>query len=220
MPPVRSGCRCSRRRRGYARDTPIELQRYLSHRRTTGQALVEFSLVVPILLVLVIGLADLGRVFAAGIVAESATRNAAEIVAQQYLQDYPLGPPSPVPAGYYAKLHLRAAQAVCAEMKSLPNTNFIMGSGGPACSGMPIVLVCVRDGKDDACGTEPFGDPIPPSCDSLTSAPSNTLPGGTENSRFVEVRVCYRFTPITRSLLLPIPEIYLQRIRMFTVADY
>lgn len=172
---------------------------------------------IPILLIIVIGVADLGRVFAAGVVAESAARDAAEIAAQQYLHDYPLAPPASPPAGYYANLHLRAAQAVCAELKSLPNTNFDSSTGD--CSGWPIVLACVHDGVDDACATEPFGDAVPASCDTLTTPPSNALPAGTEQSRFVEVRVCYRFTPITHGLL-PIPDIYLQDSRMFTVADY
>jgi hypothetical protein len=85
---------------------------------------------------------------------------------------------------------------------------------------MPVVLACVHDGADDACAIEPFGNPIPPACTEMSSPPSNTLPGGTETSRFVEVRVCYRFTPLTHSLLLVVPDIDLQRTRMFTVADY
>lgn len=178
--------------------------------------MVEFALVIPILLILIVGVSDLGRVFAAGVVTESAARAAAEIAAQQYLKDYPSGPPNPVPSGYYADLHLRAAQAVCAELKSLPNTNF---SGGN-CSGMPIVLACVHDGTDDSCAAEPFGDAVPPGCSDLTTPPTNAMPGGSEPSRFVEVRVCYQFTPITQTILLPIPDIYLQRTRMFTVADY
>jgi hypothetical protein len=184
--------------------------------------LVEFSLVIPFLLILVIGFADLGRIFATGVMTESAARDAAEIVAQQYLQDYPIAAPSSAPAGYYTRLHLRGARVICSELKSLPNTNYVagLGPGDSSCSGMPIVLVCVHDGVDDSCQIEPFGDPVPAGCDGMVSAPSNALPGGTENRRFVEVRLCYLFTPLTHSLLLPVPEIYLQRTRMFSVADY
>ena len=44
-----------------------------------GQSLVEFALVLPMLLVLLLGVADFGRVFAAGITIEAAARNAAEV---------------------------------------------------------------------------------------------------------------------------------------------
>lgn len=195
---------------------PRVSDRLRASERLSGQALVEFTLVIPIVLLLLIGLSDLGRIFAAGVVTESSARAAAEIAAQQYLHDYPLAPPAPAPASYYSNLHLRAAQAVCAEMKSLPNTNF---SGGN-CSGMPIVLACVHDGVDDSCATEPFGDAIPPGCTQLTPAPTNTLPTGTETSRYVEVRVCYHFTPLTHSALFVVPDVYLQTTRIFTVADY
>jgi Flp pilus assembly protein TadG len=43
-----------------------------------GQSLVEFALVLPMLLVLLLGIADFGRVFNAGITLEAATRDAAE----------------------------------------------------------------------------------------------------------------------------------------------
>ena len=46
-----------------------------------GQSLVEFALVLPMLIVLFLGIADFGRVFAAGITVEAIARNAAEIVA-------------------------------------------------------------------------------------------------------------------------------------------
>lgn len=182
-----------------------------------GQALAEFALVIPVLLILVLGVADLGRVFAAGVVTESAARDAAEIAAQQYLHDYPLAAPTSPPANYYANLHLRAAQAVCAELKTLPNTNFDSATGD--CSGWPIVLACVHDGVDDACATEPFGDAVPANCSALTTPLTNAQPSGTEQSRFVEVRVCYEFTLLAQGLL-PISDIYLQDSRVFTVADY
>lgn len=199
-------------------DSELPSVRTRSHRSASGQAVVEFALVVPILMIIVLGLADLGRVFATGVMTESATRDAAEIMAQQYLRDYPLAAPSSPPPNFYRDLHLRAAQAVCAELQSLPNTNI---SGGD-CSGMPLVLACVHDGVDDWCPIEPFGDSIPQGCDSLLSpAISNSVaPVAGDQSRFVEVRVCYRFTPLTHALLLPIPDIYLQYTRVFTVADY
>ena len=50
-------------------------------RSPRGQSLVEFALVLPMLLVLLLGIADFGRVFAAGIILEAASRNGAEAAA-------------------------------------------------------------------------------------------------------------------------------------------
>jgi hypothetical protein len=197
-----------------------------SHQR--GQSLAEFALITPILLILLVGIADLGRVFATGIVVESATRNAAEIAAQQYLVDFPTWPPaSPIPSGYYTDLHLKAARAVCAETRSLPNSSYTAGD----CPTMPLVQVCVHDAMDDTCEDEPFGASIPPECNALAptsppatpaaSPPNNTIYGtGTEQSRYVEVRVCYQFSMLTQVPYLWFGDLYIQRTRTFTVPDY
>ena len=149
---------------------------------------------------------------------EAAARNAAEVAAQEYLHEPPgplSGPPSP-PAGYYDFLHLKAAQVACAEARLLPNTTY---SGG-SCSSMPLVLVCVHDGADSACSTEPFGASIPPQCWLLDPAPNSESPGGAEPSRHVEVRVCYRFSTLVQIPFLSLGDIWLQHSRDFTVADY
>ena len=54
-----------------------------SHRTSDnrGQTMVEFVLLLPILLMLLLGVADFGRVFHAGVVIESASRAAAEAAA-------------------------------------------------------------------------------------------------------------------------------------------
>jgi hypothetical protein len=198
--------------------SPFAFDRLASFRpRQRGQSLVEFALIVPILLMLLVGIADLGRVFAASIVVESSTRNAAEIAAQQYLRDFPTWPPaSPVPSGYYSDLHLKAARAVCAETRGLPNSSY---SGG-SCPDMPIVAVCVHDGTDDACNSEPFGASIPPECGDLSSWPTNDPPSGAEPSRYVEVRVCYHFSMLTQVPFISFQDFFIQRTRTFTVADY
>ena len=41
-----------------------------------------------------------------------------------------------------------------------------------------------------------FGAPLPGPCSSLATAPTNLMQGGTEASRYVEVRLCYRFTTL------------------------
>ena len=53
--------------------------------------MVEFALVLPIMLMMFIAIADFGRIFAAMITLESATRDAAEAAANQYLANPPGG---------------------------------------------------------------------------------------------------------------------------------
>ena len=68
-----------------------------------GQSLVEFALVLPMLLILLLGVADFGRVFQAGITLEAATRNAAEAAAQEYTQIF--RNKGPLTSADYARLH-------------------------------------------------------------------------------------------------------------------
>ena len=58
-------------------------------RSERGQSLVEFALVLPMLLVLLLGIADFGRIFQAGIVTETAARNGAETAALERLRAKP-----------------------------------------------------------------------------------------------------------------------------------
>jgi hypothetical protein len=178
--------------------------------------MAEFALVMPVLLILIVGIADLGRAFAVGIVLEGAARDGAEMGARGYLKENPGGPPSPV-GTYYVDLHLRIARAVCAELKSLPDVTYDSASGD--CPGMPI-LVCVHDDTDDACGTQPFGAVVPAECTIFSPVPTNTRPSSGETSKFVEVRYCYRFAPITQMPFFSFTTLFLQGTRTFTVTDY
>jgi len=192
-----------------------------------GQSLVEFTLVVPILLVLLITVADFARLFATGITVESAARDAAEMAAQEYLRNppAPIGTPVPTPGDpvYYATIHKYAIETVCKELGGLPNAGYASGQ----CLGIPV-LVCVHDGADPSCGTiAPPGVSVPSQCGSFAAAalPSNTQSGGTEASRYVETRVCYRFSTVLNvPSILGIPllfgDFYIERDRVFTVADY
>jgi hypothetical protein len=176
--------------------------------------------VLPILLVLLVGIGDLGRVFAAGIVIEGAARDGAEIGARSYLKENPLGPPAP--GSYYQDLHARVAKAVCYDMKGLPDVAFVATTGADApgtCPSLPV-LVCVHDGSDDACNVPPFGAIPPSGCTSFNSAPTNSPPTTGEMSLYVEVRVCYQFNSITQSAYFGFPTIFLQDARTFTVANY
>ena len=186
--------------------------------------MVEFALVLPMLLVLLLGVADFGRVFAAGITVEAAARNAAEAAAQEYLllkRDTTL----PLPAADYQRIHEVAIESACEEAATLPNH-----SGGGLCS-MPMVAVCVHDDFDPHCAAE--SGLAPAGCTSILSMPSNPVnsgPDGANGGRLpqVEVRVCYRFTTLISLTDLRLPfgwglslgDVWLQKDRWFTVADY
>lgn len=192
----------------------------ITKRRRRGQALAEFALVAPIVLVLLIVVSDFARLFATAISVESAARDAAEVAAQEYLRN---PPPTPAPASYYdgsaTSIHGAAAKTVCDELGSLPNA----GSG---CSGIPVVA-CVHDGADPGCATQyPSGVVVPAGCPDLaTGLPTNAQGGSSETSTWVEVRVCYRFSTLLSisqigPIGLPFGDFYLERTRVFTVPNY
>ena len=192
-----------------------------------GQSMAEFALVVPILLVLVVAISDFARVFAAGITIESATRDAAEATANEYLASPPgsdLSVPAPgTDQTYYDRLRAYAAGIVCAELRSLPNTNYDPGPP-PTCPDMPVVFVCIHDAADGGCGSKasPGAAAVPPECGDLASPPSNAQdisPDGT-HPRTVEVRTCYHFTNILQLSLFSFGDLWLQRTREFTIPCY
>ncbi len=182
--------------------------------------MVEFGLVLPIMIVLFVGFADFGRIFANSILLEAATRNSAELAANEYLANTPGGTSlalaSTGDAAYYANLHQLVGRAICAEVRELPNTNYDPGTG--SCPGMPLVRVCVHDGVDPACGGDVWGSPIPSECTEVNGAMSNTRAGSTE--RWVEVRTCYRFTSLVDAPLVSLGTFWLQRTRAFAVPCY
>lgn len=190
-----------------------------SNRRSRGQSVTEFALVVPFLLIILLTVADFGRYFAASLNVESIARTAAEVSAQQ--ANFPLGTPP-----NWAGIHDRAWQSVCNEAKGLANVTY----NGPAtqCDGIPT-LVCVHDGLDPICSTSyNAGGGVPAECSVITDPVSNAQTGGSELSKYVEVRVCYRFSTVFGfsipflggSLDTLSGNFYIQKIRTFTVADY
>jgi len=195
--------------------------------RAAGQSLTEFTLVVPILLVILLTVADFGRLFATSITVESATRAAAELAASEYLREMtglPLG--SNLSPEGYDRVHQYAWSTVCGEAASLPNAT---PNPGAQCDGLPTV-VCVHDGIDPACSSVyNASGGIPAGCPDLDAGvrPNNGQTNGGE-SRYVEVRVCYRFTtffnlvlPFIGGSLSPLGgDYYVERTRTFTVADY
>lgn len=188
----------------------------------SGQSVVEFALIIPILLMVFVAIADFGRIFAASIAIEAATRNAAEATANRYVAQPPgglsLDQPAPAAdAAYYNDLHDYAAGVVCAELRDLPSTNY--DSGTNSCPDMPVVFVCVHDGQDPACGTKSSpGGSVPGGCDQLAPAPTNSQAG--TDSRWVEVRTCSRFTAILNLPLFSFGDFWLQHVNHFTIPCY
>lgn len=203
----------------------------LAHSETPsrrGQSLVEFALVLPMLIVLLLGVADFGRVFQAGIAMEAAARNAAEAAAQEYTQI--VRNKGTLSAADYAHLHSLALQEVCREADVLPN-HAVDGAG--QCT-MPIAAVCVHDtaAADTGCGSAQVS--VPTSCSSINgwsvvASPASIAPtnGAAAALPYVEVRTCYRFTTLLNlHMSLPfgagisVGDIWLQRGREFVAGDY
>ncbi len=190
-----------------------------------GQSLVEFALVLPMLLVLLLGIADFGRVFAAGITVEAAARNAAEAAAQEYVQRQRADAATPLTSVDYDAIRAVAHRVACQEAETLPGQY-----GGPQSCSMPISAVCVHDDDmgDPDCG-EPSAPP-PLACTAMTGwTPANQQSAGTAPYLpYVEVRICYRFTTLFSITDLRLPfgsglslgEVWLQRDRSFVAGDY
>jgi hypothetical protein len=191
-----------------------------------GQSLVEFALVLPLLLILLLGIADFGRVFTAGISLEAAARNAAEVGALERLRNPPPADPLLQPA-YYLSLHRMIAETACEEMTRLPVPDD--DQAGSDCTHLTAIRVCVHDGTDPMCGEPLTGmDTAPPAeCSAIVGAPAPPWPstsGGEVVSHSVEVRLCYQFSTLFNlDISLPmnaglsLGDVYLQRTRSFVV---
>lgn len=185
-----------------------------------GQSLVEFALVLPMLLVLLLGIADFGRVFAAGITVEAMARDAAEAAAQEYLQMRRAAAPAQPSTAAYGAAFARATEVACEEAETLPNH----AASGAACI-MPVLGACVHDEWGTHC-SPPTSAP-PGSCTQMMSWPP-LLEDQLGGLPYVQVNACYRFTTLINLSNLQLPlgwslslgDIWLQRERVFTVADY
>ena len=191
-------------------------------RTPRGQSLVEFALLLPLLMVILLGVVDFGRVFQAGIVMESATRAAAEAGAVEYLREVNSGMEPD-----YELIHERAAEVACREAK-LANVD------EGACAQWPVIRVCIHDeaaGHTDCGQPEFYGTaaalPDCPQTDLSAASAANELDvqptdaNATPRKAYVEVRTCYSFTTlIPVAGFLPFGEVFLQKEATFTVADY
>jgi hypothetical protein len=189
-------------------------------RARRGQTLVEFALVLPMLLVLLLGIVDFGRVFASGITVEALARNAAEAGAQEYLQARRASAPAQPTGTEYAAVHARVQEVACEEAETLANRTATSGT----CT-MPVIGSCIHDEWGENCSS-PSG-PVPPSCNGLTTWPP-ALASQIGGLPYVQVTTCYQFTTLINLTNIRLPlgwsltlgEVWLQRERAFTVADY
>lgn len=174
------------------------------------------------LLVLLLGIADFGRVFSAGITLEAAARNSAEAAAQEYLQLARNKTGGLLSGADYQHIHDLASSVACDEGQALP-------SNGGGCK--LNVSMCVHDNLDTTlCGSE--ASAAPGNCtqmhDSWDAANLGATPGGATPLPYIEVRVCYRFTTLINLANLQLPfgwslslgELWLERGREFVVASY
>jgi hypothetical protein len=189
--------------------------------------LVEFALVVPIMLAILLTVADFGRLFATTVTIESAARTAAEVAANEYQHEVLALASTPLSDDDYVRIHRSAWTSICDEGGTLPGVTTVPGS---ECLGLPTV-VCVHDGADTRCADAyNTSGGIPSRCASLQpgNRPSNVQTGGTETSKYIEVRVCYRFSSffnpvmpfVGGSMALLGGDFDIERVRTFTVVDY
>lgn len=179
------------------------------------------------LLVLLLGVADFGRVFTAGITLEAAARNGAEAAAQEYVQLVRNNPGQTLTSTDYARLHSVAGATVCHEVEGLTGNYSFSGPCSRA-----GVATCIHDAAmADVCGSE--SSVAPADCTAMSGWSPGIQGGGSAGSvgplPYVEVRVCYQFKtiiPVLRDLQLPfgwglsLGDIWLQKGRQFTVACY
>ena len=196
-------------------------------RSRRGQTLVEFALVLPMLIVLLLGIADFGRVFQAGITLEAVARDAAEVGALQRLRDKPDFTDASLHPAYYTSLHQVVARTACAESEQLAVSPEQVDATD--CPRLTAVRVCVHDNLDPQCGSAipGFAGAVPAECSdtAVGTAPawSNYNPGEV-TSHWVEVRVCYHFTTLFNLHLslplnagLSLGDVYLQKTRSFVL---
>lgn len=177
------------------------------------------------LLVLLLGVVDFGRVFSAGIVMEASARNGAEVGALERLRDRPSSGPLDA---YYADLHLQAVETACEDSRRLPtfggSDNCPAGAHDRNGATAWFARACVHDGIDPRCGqpADGYADPLPAQCTDANRAWSTNFTNAA--SYFVEVRVCYKFeTLFNLDLSLPmgagisVGDVWLQRTRTFVV---
>jgi hypothetical protein len=172
-------------------------------------------------MIFLLGVADFGRIFAAGITEEAAVRDGAEAGAIQW-QQLCKKQTWPCLTGIqnqpdYDAIHTQARDVACREAEKMPG-RIVNGAG--QCT-MPIIAVCVHDvaggGGDANCGSEapPPGGPC-----SHMYQPWSPLKSVVTDRPYVEVRMCYRFDPLFNFALGGWGSVWMQKTNVFTVTNY
>lgn len=190
--------------------------RFAPDQAARGQSLVEFALVLPLLLILLLGIADFGRIFTAAIASEAAVRNAAEAAALEYMQlDGQDSTPGNLTQAQYDQLRTLALDVGCREAERLPGR---VVAGG-VCT-MPWFAACIHDNAagDANCGQNHTSAPA--ECGHMADTWTAVRAGPTEGRPYVEVRLCYRFDPLMTVPLGDWGSVWLEKENNFTVANY
>jgi hypothetical protein len=168
-------------------------------RRESGQSVTEFAIVVPIILLLLIGIADLGRMYTSGMAIESAAREAADFGAFRAEHWTPVNIPVTL-----EEMEFRACTAAAgSHLQDYESTD----PDDKTCSNPSFACMLERNGASTPCASS-GGTTGGVDCSDPTTEPPCT----------VHVRMDYQF-----HLLLAIPPfpttIDLSRDSYFRVSD-
>ena len=156
----------------------------LSRHREGGQSLVEFALVLPVILLFLVGIADLGRLYNSAVAVESAAREAADYGSFDASNWTPVNVPVTV-----AEMERRACTAVAgSHLQDYETTDPVTNT---TCTNPTFTCTLERNGASTDCAaSRGFTDGV--DCSDATTEPPCT----------VHVRMSYQF-----HLILAIPPI-------------
>ncbi len=108
--------------------------------RSRGQSLVEFSLVLPVMLLLVLFGLDFGRVFLGWVQLNNVVRDAANFAAENPTAWNTVNPNTAVQAQYLSLVQNEAAGINCTLPSPIPSPAFSGGSNAPQPIGTPVFV--------------------------------------------------------------------------------
>jgi Flp pilus assembly protein TadG len=142
--------------------------------RSRGQAITEFAIIVPILLLLVVGVSDLGRLYTTMAQTEAGTREAA---------DYGAFQESNWTTQNYAATETEMTRRAC--LADLGLTDYVGASDGSSCTNPTVVVTIEGQDQNSACPTAP------------------PLPQGLDPPCIIDVQSTYTFNTILRLPFIP-----------------
>jgi uncharacterized membrane protein len=109
-------------------------------RRSRGQSLAEFALVLPLILLLLLFGIDFGRVFLGWVELNNVVREAANFAAQNPTAWNSVNPDATAQAEYARLVTADAAGISCTLPNPLPTPSFPNGANGPNAIGQPVAV--------------------------------------------------------------------------------